>query len=142
MCARLRECVSVLLSDYIGVWVHLSVPLSLSLSLCACVCPWGAGGWGTKVPLHAHLEQQGVEFLQFAFRWMNCLLMREVSLNNTIRMWDTYMVRHTATHSKRERETGTREQRRYARACISVCMLVFARTCVHADDADMIHAMC
>jgi TBC1 domain family member 2 len=54
--------------------------------------------------LHAHLEQQGVEFLQFAFRWMNCLLMREVSLNNTIRMWDTYMVRHTATHSKRERE--------------------------------------
>jgi len=43
-------------------------------------------------PLHNHLEQHGVEFLQFAFRWMNCLLMREISLKNTIRMWDTYMV--------------------------------------------------
>ena len=31
-----------------------------------------------------------MDFIQFAFRWMNCLLMREVSLKNTIRMWDTY----------------------------------------------------
>ncbi|KAH0538113.1 hypothetical protein FGG08_005275 [Glutinoglossum americanum] len=38
-----------------------------------------------------HLEKEGVEFIQFSFRWMNCLLMREVSLKNTIRMWDTYM---------------------------------------------------
>lgn len=43
--------------------------------------------------LHAHLQEQNVEFLQFAFRWMNCLLMREISLRHTIRMWDTYMVR-------------------------------------------------
>lgn len=42
-------------------------------------------------PLYAHLTGQGVEFIQFAFRWMNCLLMRELSLKNTIRMWDTYM---------------------------------------------------
>ena len=27
---------------------------------------------------------------------MNCLLMREISLRNTIRMWDTYMVRARA----------------------------------------------
>jgi hypothetical protein len=39
-----------------------------------------------------HLEQEGVEFMQFSFRWMNCLLMREMSIRNTIRMWDTYMV--------------------------------------------------
>ncbi|KAL5337862.1 RabGAP/TBC [Aspergillus crustosus] len=41
--------------------------------------------------LAKHLEQEGVEFMQFSFRWMNCLLMREVSIRNTIRMWDTYM---------------------------------------------------
>ncbi|OJD14559.1 hypothetical protein AJ78_05109 [Emergomyces pasteurianus Ep9510] len=41
--------------------------------------------------LAKHLENEGVEFMQFSFRWMNCLLMREVSIQNTIRMWDTYM---------------------------------------------------
>ncbi|KAL6235396.1 hypothetical protein BDW75DRAFT_209734 [Aspergillus navahoensis] len=41
--------------------------------------------------LAKHLEQEGVEFMQFSFRWMNCLLMREMSVRNTIRMWDTYM---------------------------------------------------
>lgn len=44
------------------------------------------------VALAKHLEQEGVEFIQFSFRWMNCLLMREISVKNTIRMWDTYMV--------------------------------------------------
>ncbi|KAJ7268696.1 rab-GTPase-TBC domain-containing protein [Mycena haematopus] len=42
-------------------------------------------------PLAAHLDTQNVEFMQFAFRWMNCLLMREISVQNTIRMWDTYL---------------------------------------------------
>lgn len=42
--------------------------------------------------LAKHLEEEGVEFIQFSFRWMNCLLMREISVKNTIRMWDTYMV--------------------------------------------------
>ncbi|KAF8829037.1 hypothetical protein HHX47_DHR3000561 [Lentinula edodes] len=42
-------------------------------------------------PLSSHLESQNVEFMQFAFRWMNCLLMREISVQNTIRMWDTYL---------------------------------------------------
>ncbi|KAJ1974210.1 GTPase-activating protein [Dimargaris verticillata] len=41
--------------------------------------------------LAQHLQGEGVEFIQFAFRWMNCLLMREVSLKNTVRMWDTYL---------------------------------------------------
>ncbi|KAG8532554.1 uncharacterized protein KY384_002431 [Bacidia gigantensis] len=41
--------------------------------------------------LAKHLENEGVEFMQFSFRWMNCLLMREVSVNSIIRMWDTYM---------------------------------------------------
>ncbi|ORZ25237.1 rab-GTPase-TBC domain-containing protein [Absidia repens] len=38
-----------------------------------------------------HLQQEGIEFIQFAFRWMNCLLMRELPLKSTIRMWDTYL---------------------------------------------------
>jgi len=42
--------------------------------------------------LAKHLEKESVEFIQFSFRWMNCLLMREISVKNTIRMWDTYMV--------------------------------------------------
>lgn len=33
-----------------------------------------------------------VEYLQFAFRWMNNLLMRELPLRCTIRLWDTYQV--------------------------------------------------
>lgn len=33
-----------------------------------------------------------MEYLQFAFRWMNNLLMRELPLRCTIRLWDTYQV--------------------------------------------------
>lgn len=50
--------------------------------------------------LAKHLENEGVEFIQFSFRWMNCLLMREISVKNTIRMWDTYMVRIHLTSPK------------------------------------------
>lgn len=42
-------------------------------------------------PLAQHLTDEGVEFMQFSFRWMNCLLMRELSVKNIIRMWDTYL---------------------------------------------------
>jgi hypothetical protein len=41
--------------------------------------------------LTQHLQNEGIEFIQFAFRWMNCLLMRELPLRSTIRMWDTYL---------------------------------------------------
>ncbi|KAK0523314.1 GTPase-activating protein [Tilletia horrida] len=42
-------------------------------------------------PLHQHLAEQNVQYMQFAFRWMNCLLMREMSVRNIVRMWDTYI---------------------------------------------------
>jgi TBC1 domain family member 2 len=42
-------------------------------------------------PLARHLEEQGVEFLQFAFRWVNCLLVRELPFAQVIRLWDTYI---------------------------------------------------
>ncbi|XP_068125648.1 TBC1 domain family member 22B isoform X2 [Hyperolius riggenbachi] len=40
--------------------------------------------------VHCHLQKYEVEYLQFAFRWMNNLLMRELPLRCTIRLWDTY----------------------------------------------------
>ncbi|XP_066579959.1 TBC1 domain family member 22A isoform X1 [Amia ocellicauda] len=40
--------------------------------------------------VHRHLQHYEVEYLQFAFRWMNNLLMRELPLRCTIRLWDTY----------------------------------------------------
>jgi len=41
-------------------------------------------------PLHDHFKRQDVLFMQFAFRWMNCLLMRELPVSLVIRVWDTY----------------------------------------------------
>lgn len=41
--------------------------------------------------LHCHLENNQVQYLQFSFRWMNNLLMREIPLRATIRLWDTYL---------------------------------------------------
>lgn len=41
--------------------------------------------------LTEHLKEKGVIFIQFAFRWMNCLLLREFKLESIIRFWDTYL---------------------------------------------------
>ncbi|GFE54559.1 TBC domain containing protein [Babesia ovis] len=41
--------------------------------------------------LHNHLEALGVDILQFPFRWMNCMLIRELPLDCAIRLWDTYI---------------------------------------------------
>mmetsp|Transcript_12975 Transcript_12975/g.28431 ORF Transcript_12975/g.28431 Transcript_12975/m.28431 type:complete len:514 (-) Transcript_12975:56-1597(-) len=41
--------------------------------------------------LSAHLRETGVEFMQFAFKWMNCLLLREFKLTCVMRLWDTYL---------------------------------------------------
>ncbi|KAJ8791822.1 hypothetical protein J1605_020544 [Eschrichtius robustus] len=51
--------------------------------------PVGQTGEGQ---VHRHLDQHEVRYLQFAFRWMNNLLMREVPLRCTIRLWDTYQL--------------------------------------------------
>lgn len=44
------------------------------------------------VDLLNHFDREGIEFLQFSFRWMNCLLMREMLIELIIRMWDTYLL--------------------------------------------------
>ena len=56
--------------------------------------------------LHTHIVNRDVQYLQFSFRfnckinycspvtifrWMNNLLLRELPLNATIRLWDTYL---------------------------------------------------
>ncbi|XP_020224653.1 TBC1 domain family member 22B [Cajanus cajan] len=42
-------------------------------------------------PVSSHMEEQGLEFLQFAFRWFNCLLIREIPFHLVTRLWDTYL---------------------------------------------------
>jgi len=41
--------------------------------------------------LATHLRNTGIEFMQFAFKWMNCLLLREFRLSCVMRLWDTYL---------------------------------------------------
>jgi hypothetical protein len=42
-------------------------------------------------PLFNHIQSNGLLFVQFSFRWMNCLLLRELNLSLIIRLWDTYL---------------------------------------------------
>ncbi|KAF5767992.1 putative Rab-GTPase-TBC domain-containing protein [Helianthus annuus] len=42
-------------------------------------------------PVAKHIDEQGLEFLQFAFRWFNCLLIREIPFHLVTRLWDTYL---------------------------------------------------
>jgi hypothetical protein len=44
-----------------------------------------------EAPTAAHLEKENVEFMQFAFRWANCLLLRELPFKLGQRLWDTYL---------------------------------------------------
>jgi len=41
-------------------------------------------------PLNNHILSHNIDYLQFTFRWMNNLLMRELPLKASIRLWDTY----------------------------------------------------
>jgi len=38
-----------------------------------------------------NLKSKGVEFVFFAFRWMVCLLTREIPAGGVIRLWDSYL---------------------------------------------------
>ena len=45
----------------------------------------------TDPALTMHLEELGIRFPEFAFRWMNCFLLRELSAMQGVRVWDTYL---------------------------------------------------
>jgi len=49
--------------------------------------------------LYDHLTNNGLEFLQFSFRWMNCFLMREFPMRCVIRLWDTYIAEQASGFS-------------------------------------------
>lgn len=50
--------------------------------------------------LHDHLMCNSVQYLQFSFRWMNNLLIRELPLRCIVRLWDTYLAEGAApSHS-------------------------------------------
>eukprot|EP01105_Mastigella_eilhardi_P020624 TRINITY_DN4924_c0_g1_i3.p2 TRINITY_DN4924_c0_g1~~TRINITY_DN4924_c0_g1_i3.p2 ORF type:complete len:268 (-),score=88.85 TRINITY_DN4924_c0_g1_i3:89-892(-) len=42
-------------------------------------------------PLHDYMESQDCRTGQFAFRWMVCLLWRELTIDTCFRLWDTYL---------------------------------------------------
>jgi len=46
--------------------------------------------------LDAHFVEEGIQYMQFAFRWMNCLLLRELPLRSILRLWDTYLAEERA----------------------------------------------
>lgn len=37
------------------------------------------------------LDSLNIDFLHFGYRWMNCLLMRELNLECVLRLWDAYI---------------------------------------------------
>ena len=43
------------------------------------------------IELHQHFRKTQIEYIHFAFRWMNNLLVRELPLKCSIRLWDTYL---------------------------------------------------
>ena len=52
-------------------------------------------------PLADWIQQEEIEYQEFAFRWMNCLLVREFPLALVLRLWDLYISNHShiaATH--------------------------------------------
>jgi len=42
-------------------------------------------------PLYRHFQVEGLDFLQISFRWINCLLIRELPFSLIPRLWDTYL---------------------------------------------------
>ncbi|XWS18504.1 hypothetical protein CRYUN_Cryun32bG0049600 [Craigia yunnanensis] len=44
-----------------------------------------------KKPVSRHMKDQGLEFLQFSFRWFNRLLVGEIPFHLVTRLWDTYL---------------------------------------------------
>jgi len=41
------------------------------------------------------MEKEEVDYIQFAWRWINCLLLRELPFRLSLRLWDTYLAEDT-----------------------------------------------
>jgi len=69
-------------------WLHATTGAAPPPALRRSYAP-GAHSVGSA--LVQKLDAEGVNFLQFAFRWVNCLLVREVPFALGARLWDTYL---------------------------------------------------
>ncbi len=97
-CAHTLQCVAVFVVSWRGgggkgTNSRLAL-LRLSTAAWRCgrssVCPVPHAPVRTRAePLGKHLESMDLKFMQFAFRWMNCLLLRELPLHIVLRLWDT-----------------------------------------------------
>ncbi|KAH0790399.1 TBC domain containing protein [Histomonas meleagridis] len=45
--------------------------------------------------LSRHIRDEGIQYQEFAFRWMNCFLVREFPMELIFRLWDFYLSNHT-----------------------------------------------
>ncbi|CRG95191.1 TBC domain protein, putative [Plasmodium gallinaceum] len=43
------------------------------------------------ISLFNHIYNNNIDFIQFSFRWVNCLLLREFPINISVRLLDTYI---------------------------------------------------
>ena len=41
--------------------------------------------------LYAHFQVEEVTMMQFAYKWVNCLLLRELPFPASLRLWDAYL---------------------------------------------------
>ena len=44
-----------------------------------------------SAPLYDHLQRMDIDFMHFAFRWLICLLIRELPMGAITRLWDAYI---------------------------------------------------
>ena len=65
--------------------------ITLYVNVACCLCWLRATCSKNNAAIVSHMEAEGIDFLQFAFRWVNCLLIREVPFNAALRLWDTYL---------------------------------------------------
>lgn len=65
----------------------------------------------TDPALSMHLQALQIQYPEFAFRWMNCFLLRELSAVQAVRLWDTYLC----------------EQQDYAEMHVYVCAAMLRR---------------
>lgn len=75
-------------TDVTHMHAHAHARTLTNTNLLLCLLPHHSAN---NAPLSGHLEAEGVDFLQFAFRWVNCLLVREVPYGAALRLWDTYL---------------------------------------------------
>ena len=53
----------------------------------------------TLPDLAQHIIDEDIQYQEFAFRWINCLLVREFSMEITFRIWDSYLSKHSQISS-------------------------------------------